>query len=147
MSSLYERLLGRNYHELAHVLQKFHAADSHGMARGRMAVERGSGTAARCLAWALRLPEEAAQVDVTLRITADKDREVWVRTFGLRKLITRCSAWRGLLIESIGSAALGFQLEFEEGGLRFIHKRSCHLGIPLPRWCAPRADAHVTTAG
>ena len=147
MPSLYERLLGRNYHELAHVLQKFHAADSHGMARGRMAVERGSGSAARFLAWALRLPEEAAQVEVTLRITADQDREIWVRTFGSRKLITRCSAWRGLLIESMGSAALGFELVVEEGGLQFIHKRSWLWGIPLPRWCAPHADAQVTPAG
>ena len=147
MSSLYERLLGRKYHELAHVLHKFHAADSHGTARGRLAVEHGPGKAARFLAWAMRLPEEAAQVDVTLQIAADKDREIWERTFGSRKLITRCSAWRGLLIESMGSAVLGFELLVEEGGLRFIHKRSWLLGIPLPRWCAPHAQAQVTPAG
>jgi hypothetical protein len=147
MSSVYERLLGRNYHQLAHVLQKFHAADSHGMARGRMAVEHGSGTAARFLAWAMRLPEAAAHVEVTLQISADKDLEIWERTFGSQKLITRCSAWRGLLIEAMGSAVLGFELVVEEGGLRFVHKRSWLLGIPLPRWCAPHAEAMVTPAG
>ncbi|MCI0360109.1 MAG: DUF4166 domain-containing protein [Planctomycetaceae bacterium] len=147
MPSLYERLLGHNYHGLARVLQKFHAADSHGTARGRLAVEHGSSTAARFLAWAMRLPEETEQVDVTLQISADKDRELWEQTFGERKLRTRCSAWRGLLIESMGPVVLGFELVVEDGGLRFIPKRAWLLGIPLPRWCAPRAQAQVTPAG
>lgn len=147
MPSLYERLLGAHYHELAHVLQKFHAADSHGTARGRLAVEHGSGKAARLLAWVMRLPEETEQVDVTLQISTDKDCELWERKFGSRKLRTRCSAWRGLLIESMGLVVLGFELAVEEGGLRFIHRRAWLLGIPLPQWCAPRASAQVTPAG
>jgi Domain of unknown function (DUF4166) len=147
MPSLYERLLGRNYRELAHVLQKFHAADSHGKARGKLAVEHGSGKTARFLAWVMRLPEETAQVDVTLQISADRDFEVWDRTFGSRKLRTRCSAWQGLLIESMGPVVLGFELIVEEGGLRFRHKRAWLLGVPLPRWCAPHAQAEVMPAG
>ena len=132
MSSLYERVLGRKYHELAHVFQRFHAADSHGRARGKLAVEHGTGGPARFMAWVLRLPEETSQVDVTLQITVDKSREIWERTFGMRKLRTWCSAWRGLLIESMGSVVLGFELEVEDGGLRFLHRRSWLLGVPLP---------------
>jgi len=147
MASLYERLLGPKYHELAHVLQKFHASDSHGRARGKLAVEHGSGKAARILAWAMRLPEETTQVDVTLQISADKDHELWDRTFGSRQLRTRCSAWKGLLVESMGSVVLGFELQVEDGGLRFFHKRSWLLGVPLPPWCAPHAQAQVTPAG
>jgi len=110
-------------------------------------VEHGTGKAARFLAWVLRLPEETTQVDVTLQISADKDRELWDRTFGSRLLRTRCSAWKGLLVESMGSVVLGFELEVEDGGLRFFHRRSWLLGVPLPRWCAPHAQAQVTPAG
>ena len=147
MPSLYERVLGPNYKQLAHVLRQFHGPASHGRARGRLAVEHGKGQAARCLAWVMRLPKETSQVDVTLQISADKEREIWERTFGSRKLRTRCSVWRGLLIESTGPVVLGFELEVEDGGLRFIHRRSWLLGIPLPRWCAPHAQAQVTPAG
>ncbi len=148
MSSLYERVLGPNFKNLAHVLRQFHGPGSHGRARGKLAVEHGTGQAARFMAWVLRLPEEATQVDVTLQISADKDREIWERTFGARKLRTRCSAWRGLLIESMGTTVLGFELQVEEdGSLRFFHRRSWLLGIPMPRWCAPHAQAQVTPAG
>ena len=92
MSSLYERVLGRSFQELSHVLRHFHAAGSHGRARGRLAVEHGTGRAARFVARLLKLPDETPHADVTFQITAEEDHEIWERTFGKKQLRTRLNS-------------------------------------------------------
>jgi hypothetical protein len=147
MASLYERVLGPRFKDLAHVLHHFHGSTSHGRARGRLAVEHGTGRAARFVARILKLPDESPQADVTLQVTVESDHELWERTFGERKLRTRIWTRDGLLAESIGPLTLGFQLLVADGGLDFNHTRTWLCGIPLPKWLAPRAEAHVKPAG
>lgn len=147
MASLYERVLGPKYKELAHVLHQFHGAHSHGHARGKLAIEHGTGKAARLVARLLGMPDESPQTDVTLQVIVDEDCEIWDRTFGDKKLRTRAWARDGLLIEAMGPSTLGFKLEVEDGGLRFVHEQTWVFGVPLPKWIAPRADVHVKPAG
>jgi len=147
MSSLYERVLGPSYNELAHVLHQFHAVGSHGQAHGKLAIEHGTGKAARMVARLLGMPDESPHTEVTLHITADDQCETWDRTFGEKKLRTRAWSRDGLLIEAMGPSTLGFRLLVENGGLRFVHERTWVFGIPLPKWIAPRAEVHVKPAG
>ena len=147
MSSLFERLLGGKFHDLAHVLRQFHGAGSHGHARGRLAVEHGPGRAARLTARFMGLPDESPQTDVELQMTGVEAHEIWDRTFGSKTLRSRVWACDGRLIEAVGPLRLGFRLQVEEGGLDFLQERTWLWGIPLPKWLAPRAEAHIQPAG
>jgi uncharacterized protein DUF4166 len=147
MSSLYQRVLGPNFTELAPVLRRFHTHPTGGSATGRLAVEHGASRAARLLVSLMGLPVESPREEVHLQVTVDDQQEIWDRKFGQRRMRTRQRHWGRLLLESTGLVVLGFELLVEDGGMHFEQRGAWLLGLKLPRFIAPRASCKVTPTG
>lgn len=112
---------------------------------GAFAVERGRTRRARLLAVLLRLPRAGAAVPVTLTVTRDGSYDTWSRDFGGRRLVTTQRLTRdGLLVEAVGPLRLAYAGSVTDDALTLTAVRTTLLGLPLPRWCAPRVTARVT---
>jgi hypothetical protein len=150
--TLYRRVLGDRFAELHPPLQAFHACQPRSIASGPMAVEHGSGWAARWIAWLLGVPPEAADGTVVLEVSCADGVETWQRTFGRGQLPgKRLTTWqwqRGpLLVEASRLVAVGFDLQVREGGLLFVTRRVWWCGVPVPRWFGPLIAASAVPAG
>lgn len=151
--SLYQKLLGASWSDLAADVQAMHAAGGL-KANGRFEITHGANLAARLLAKLARLPAAGADVPVTLEVIAQAEgAEVWQRNFGGKPLVTQQTAWAGGLVESFGLLWLLFDLRVADGALHYRQNRAwLSLGsvrVPVPRWCAPCIAARewATTTG
>jgi hypothetical protein len=143
-ASLYRRLLGPDFDRLPPALRRFHDASGGGSAAGVVRIQRGGRLATRAVARMLRLPAEGDRVDVTLRVTVQKDgRERWERAFGAHRLRTTQWLERGRLIERVGAAAFAFEVAADERGMRFRSVGCRWLGVALPPRLAVGVDADV----
>jgi hypothetical protein len=144
-SGLYPRLLGPAWLDLHPAIRSLHLTD--GVATGRFEVQHGRGLGARLTCWALRLPPSAPRLEARLAIARDAASETWARTFGTRSLVTIQRALPdGTLAERFGALEFRFRLRVAEGALTYVQAgagvRVGRLWIPLPRWIAPRIEAH-----
>ncbi|OYX65783.1 MAG: saccharopine dehydrogenase [Sphingomonadales bacterium 32-64-17] len=143
---LYRRLLGSAFDTLPKSLQ-----DLHGSARkrrwiGKAKVQRGKGLLARLVAAAMRFPETALQVPVTVTFSPDRHGERWTRHFGRRSFSSLQSVGIGrnscLLVERFGPAAIAMALVVESERLMLIPRRWTFLGVPMPRFLLPNGTAY-----
>lgn len=144
--SLYRQVLGPDFEQLHEILRTFHGTVP-AAAGGTLGVERSPARTGRWLAAILRLPQATAGIPVTLQVSAIPGGERWVRSFGVRGLITTQRPWRGLLLESAGPITFGFRLVVEDGGMRFDHRRTWFCGIPVPRLVGPAVAAWTMPGG
>ncbi|MEX2176032.1 MAG: DUF4166 domain-containing protein, partial [Pirellulaceae bacterium] len=63
------------------------------------------------------------------------------------RLVTLQTESGGQLIEAAGPLRMAFELVAEDGGIRFLPRRTWLVGIPLPRWLSPVATARVAPRG
>lgn len=146
--SLYQRVLGGSFDELAPALRSFHAQLEGARARGALEVRRGRGPLARLAAWTIRAPAEGPAVPVDLAVEVHGEREHWVRHFAGRPMITRQWRAEGMLVEAISLTQLHFELRVQDGAMRFVQRRCVLLGfVPLPSWLAPRIEVEARGAG
>jgi len=151
-ASLYARLLGASWLQLADPVRIIHGTSATVRARGRLRVMHGRGYLARLVARALRLPCACDAADTRLVITPGADGETWLRTFGDRQLDTRqYEAGAGELAERIGVLEFRFRLEALDGSLLFRQLEAALLlgsmRLRLPASCVPRVDAREDAAG
>lgn len=150
--SLYARLLGASWLQVAEPVRFAHASRSTVRAHGRLRIERGRTHAARLFARLLRLPRPSAAAETRLVVTPGDNGEQWRRTFDDRRLDTRqYEAGDGELAERIGILEFRFRLEASEGNLLFRQLEAAFvLGsvrVPLPVAWAPRVEAREDPAG
>jgi hypothetical protein len=150
--SLYETILGDAYARLSQPLQSLHRFGLDGSFQGRARVQRGAGWLSRLAASVFRFPDAAADVLVRVRLTWDaRGREVWQRTFAGRSFQSTQEAGTGrnagLLVERFGPLAFAMAVVEENGRLKLLLRRWSALGVPLPRWVAPRAEVFEHDAG
>ena len=152
MAALYPRLLGESWAELHPAVRRAHLES--GPIRGTGSFQIGLGRTgwARLLARLLRLPPAAQDLATRLSVTRSLDEEIWSRTFGEHRVVTRQrEASGGLLAERFGILELRLRLSVVEGGLDYRQVgaalRLGVLGLPLPRWMAPRVTARERPAG
>lgn len=138
--------LGECYAELPRAVKELHQVYGvHGF-DGRGSVERGDSFLAKITGWFLRLPPNMA--DCAVRVTIERKGEIesWQRDFGGHKFFSEMSNagsdGDGRFLESFGlvSGILNLpvrdrQLDYECIGFRA-------LGIPLPRFLAPKVNAY-----
>jgi hypothetical protein len=140
--SLYEAVLGSEFAGLAPVLRRFHASGSDGRANGRLRVARGTGLA-RFAGWCIGAPEAGDAILVEMIVVVEAGCERWTRWFAGSPMVTR--QWRegDRLVEAFGPSALSFELELADGAMVFVQRGCRVLGIPLPRFLAPRVRARA----
>jgi hypothetical protein len=152
LASLYERLMGDDWVQLAAPVRLLHQAHDSLQARGHLRVDRGQHLLARLLARILRLPSQSAHVDTTLVVIAGGDGERWLRTFDGRALDTRqFEAERSELVERFGVLQLRFRLERAGESLVYIQRGAAlvigPMRIPLPDAWTPLVEAREDPAG
>lgn len=150
--TLYAQLLGASWAQVADPVRLAHAPspDVHG--HGRMRIGHGRNPAARLLARLLRLPRPCDAAETRLVVTAGADGELWVRSFGHDRMVTRqFQSPAGELAERIGLLEFTFHLEASQGSIlyRQIGAALCFgaVRVPLPAICAPIVAAREDPAG
>jgi hypothetical protein len=150
--TLYARLLGPSWLQVAEPVRFIHATESTVRARGRLRIAHGRSHVARVLARLLRLPRASEAAETRLVITSRSDVEQWLRTFDDRRLDTRqYQAGEGELAERIGVLEFRFRLEASEGSILFRQLEAAFLfgsvRLRLPAMWAPRVEAREDPAG
>ncbi|WP_190285695.1 DUF4166 domain-containing protein [Montanilutibacter psychrotolerans] len=135
-STLYQRVLGNRYDELAPGLRCLHERDGRHVYRGKVDIVRGDGLLSRLCAWVTRLPPRG-RGPIKVEIIAGDGREQWTRRVGTHSMRSRLWEHDGLLCERLGLVTFGFRMAVandpEHG--QFIDWRVARvraLGIPLP---------------
>ena len=143
---LYAQLLGTAWHELPAEIREMHDLRERLTARGTASVERGTGLFARIVARAVGFPASVDEIPVTVRFAAANGVETWTRSFGDQTFTSEQLAGQGrdarLLCERFGWLTFAMALVVEGARLTLVPRRWTVLGIPLPMWLCPRADAY-----
>lgn len=153
--SLYARVLGAAFDSLPKPVQAIHAFGADAHAAGRGEVRRGHDPIARLLGWAFRFPPAQKNVPVTVIFGVDRAGEIWRRDFGghcfRSRLATREKGSRTILTETFWPLTFDFDLHGHDAGLDMDIRAWRLLGLPLPKFLAPRisamervADGHFT---
>jgi hypothetical protein len=150
--SLYARLLGASWAQVADPIRLAHAAGPGVHGHGRMRIRHGRNAAARLLARLLRMPAPNDAAETRLVVNADADGELWVRSFGRDRMVTRqFPSADGELAERIGPLEFTFHIEASHGGICYRQiaaaLRFGSLRLPLPAICAPHVSAREDPAG
>jgi hypothetical protein len=144
--SLYAQLLGDAWLNLPSEVRAMHDWNGAVEARGTASVERGSGLLATLVANVVGFPAAAAETPVTVRFSVRDGVETWTRTFGSQRFTSTQFAGRGrtvhLLCERFGPFTFAMALVVANGRLSLVPRTWSVLGVPLPLWLCPRADAH-----
>lgn len=147
--SLYHRVLGSAFARLPPAISAMHAGGYSGSARvasGRARVERGSGWLARIVARLIGFPPAGEDVPVTVRFTADGEKEIWTRHFGDKSFHSQQLEGKGrdrhLLAEVFGPFRVLVVLVPEGQRLRLVVRGWRFLGIPLPLFLAPGGETY-----
>lgn len=110
---------------------------------GPCRVERGAGLAARLLLGLSRFPP-AGEVRLCLTTRRDGGKVHWLRDFGGRRTPSVLRSRAGRVVERFGPFALVMRPEAIPGGFRLHVTAGRFLGLPLPRFCLPRANVAET---
>jgi hypothetical protein len=145
-SPLYRRLLGDAYDAMPAPLRAMHDLTNEMTVEGTAMVTRGNGLLARLAAAIIGFPRAGENVPVRVDFKVEHGRERWTRTFAGRAFRTTQEQGRGrfewLVCERFGPLCAGMALVLDDGRLRLIVRRWSVLGIPLPKWLAPRGDSY-----
>lgn len=110
---------------------------------GPCRVERGSGIVAGLLLWLGRFPA-AGTVDLHLTTRREGAMVHWLRDFGGRCTPSILSFRAGRVVERFGPFVLMMRPEPIPGGFRLHVTGGRVLGLPVPRFCLPRAEVAET---
>lgn len=147
MSSLYARILGASFDNLAPVLRRIHDARSRKLYAGRCTVERGGGLLARTLAAIVRLPASHDDVPVEVAIECNEKGETWARRFGTHKMTSVLRDRRRILEERLGAVTLEFELVATPEKISWLLCGARFLLFPLPAAWFEACTACETTDG
>lgn len=145
-ASMYLRLMGAEWDKLDEPVRRFHGDVKRTRWIGSFTIRRGTGFAARVLAWLMRLPRAGGAVPTKLVVTPHASGERWHRTFAGRSFITQQREDAAhLLAERIGLTEIWYRLDAVDGALNYIQTRAgLRLGplrVPLPSWWSPHIAA------
>jgi len=125
-STLYQRLLGDDFHRLPPALQQFHSAPHGGCAAGKVTVERNAGVLRRIAANLLHLPDAGDGIELRLQVIPVENKEHWIRHFNRQRLETLQWQEGEYLIEKAGPLQLAFKVTADEKGMTFRMHHKCH---------------------
>jgi hypothetical protein len=143
--TLFRALLGDTFDRLPPAVRAVHGGTGPLVMIGTADVVQHPSLLARLICAAMRLPAPGRDVPVTLVFVRGDLEDRWSRNFAGRRYASRLFAGerRGqrLLIERMGPITSLFRLIACHDALRLQLVGSRILGVPLPRWIAPRCHA------
>ena len=145
--SLFERVLGARYGELAPALRRFHRLAGRHELHGEVETDPPATALGRALAGLLGSPRRATTGPIRFELEATPARETWTRHFPGRTMASRMAFADGRVVERMGAATLTFALATDGGSLHMRLERMRFLGIPCPAWLRPRIVAEETGEG
>jgi hypothetical protein len=144
-TSLYERILGQSWAQLAPEIRQLHSVTSVSSFTGRCTVERGRNPLAWLIATLIGFPQAGAEQNIGVQLTADGGRERWVRTCGGRTFSSVQLPGRGrsawLVRERFGPISADMALVVDGQTLHYIVRRWALLGVSMPLFFGPRSTA------
>ena len=150
-SGPYAQLLGQRWGGLASVVRKLHGEQGIIRASGVFCIRHGNNPIARLTARLAHLPAEGEAVKLRLTVEPSLRGERWRRLFAGKPFTSLQRASGSLLTEQVGPIEIRFELDVDDGGLRYETKSvALRVGlarIPLPRWLCPRVRASEKPAG
>jgi hypothetical protein len=142
---LYARVLGPAWSQLPSQIRGLHDSGTVEVI-GRGKVERGPGLLARIAAALVGFPRASDDTEVSVRFDRTSGRETWTRIFGGASFASLQFAGsgrsEGLLCERFGGLTFAMALVVQDGRLSLVVRRWNIVGIPLPLWLGPRAEAY-----
>ncbi|RZJ06557.1 MAG: DUF4166 domain-containing protein [Rubrivivax sp.] len=139
--SLYERVMGAKFAQLAPALQRFHRLAGSHVLEGVVETLAPQSLVARVIAFGLGSPQQASRGTIRFELQAQGDVEIWTRCFPGQTMTSRLQFVAGELVESLGVARLTFALTVSNGALRMQLTRLRFLALPCPRWLVPQVVA------
>lgn len=141
-TGLFRRLVGRRFDLLPRAVRIIHDGHADGSFRGEAAVRIGQSPAAWLITRIMNLPRQGSY-PIEVRISPDKDGETWTRIFGAVSFRSRLSDTPrlGTFEEAFGPLRFAFDLQSSGDGVNWRFTGWSLLGLPLPRWAAPRMKA------
>jgi hypothetical protein len=143
MPTLYQRVLGTRYTDLHPLLQTFHSQPEGAVADCRLEVIHPPGIAKTILRKLAGMPAEGLHEKTLLEVKANAKDEIWLRTIGGKKMVTRQWQHGDLLLEGVGPAVFGIELVSDSGGMKLETRRFWMLGVPIAKRIAPKVSAWV----
>jgi len=142
--SLYEKLLGSAYQDLAVPLQELHRIGTGKSFEGRCKVTRGRNPLSWVIAAIFRLPKASPDIPVRVVMTLKDGVEIWERFFDGRRMVSTQEAGAGrnarLATERFGPVAVHIAMLVQDGKMVLETKGWSVFGIPLPRFLVPRGE-------
>jgi hypothetical protein len=147
---VFEHALGADAAKLAAPIRKVHQGYVPLVLEGEATVKGGHSLQARLLGRLFGFPKEGDSVPVRVEIAPKGKRERWVRRFGKRRFFTTLKAGGKAggrrVTEVFGPFAFDLRLAPDENQLGYVLTRARLLGVPYPRFLAPRVTASETAA-
>lgn len=140
-SSLYQRLLGPHFNKLAPNLHHFHRANDPIKVAGHFQVWRGSSVFTRWLGEVARLPSQMNKVAVNLFVEQKDGDEIWHRSIGNHKVISKQWLSQGSLVEKFGPIRIYLEAKVQAGQLLISDHSATLWGIPFPPFFTPWVNA------
>ena len=132
-SSVFARLLGDDFLQLAPIVAQLHRLDGPGQWQGQCVIRRGRHPLARLCGWAARLPRDGQALTTTVSLQRHPGQETWTRNFGGVPMRSTMWPWHGRLRERLGLVQFDFQLGVDAGALTWDTRAVRVLGLlPLP---------------
>ena len=142
---LYRDLLGSAWEVLPPAVRQMHDFEDELTVRGLAEIENGTGWLARLVRRIVGFPASGRDVPVSVTFKRKDGIETWTRRFGNASFSSTQRRGRGrserLLVEHFGPLAVGLALVVSGGQLQLVVRRWSCLGIPLPRFLAPRSNS------
>jgi hypothetical protein len=137
--TLFQAALGEKWHCLPGCVQRLHSAQGVASFSGRAHVTRGRGLIPLATAWLFGLPEEGADVPLTVTKTRTPSGEIWERNFAGRRFrsFLTPSVRPSHCRERFGPLTCELELTVDHAALHLPVRRGWFLGIPLPSWLLP----------
>ena len=137
---LYARTMRERFDRLPAAVRTMHDLYGDGGAAGEGTIERGSNPIARLAGWLVRFPP-AGTYPLHVGFAERNGVETWTRRFGPHRFHSMLSQRGDRVVEGFGPLRFAFELPSDDQGLAMELAGWSALGIPLPRFLAPRIEA------
>ncbi|MFV3131597.1 DUF4166 domain-containing protein [Niveispirillum sp. KHB5.9] len=142
---LFRRLLGPAIDQLPDAVRRTHDRTGRLELSGLAQIDTRPGPIPWLLCALLGLPAPGRDVPVTIIFEATADGERWERRFAGRRYASILTEGKGrdagLLVERMGLVTNLFQVTATPDALHLTLVGCRSLGVPMPRWLAPRCPA------
>ena len=131
--TLYERILGEKFKELSPLVQTMHSYDSSKTLKGTVNIQRGKSFVAKLLNPLMGLPKEQKDALLMLELKAEKQEEIWKRTFGIDSFSSVQYQDAEQMVEHMGLIKMYFDVYVDEASLCTVLKTTTILGVNVPK--------------